>query len=197
MRTLASQMASAKLLRTSVKAKADAEIPLFSANGSRVTFPGWLACDTRARGEDVELPKLAEGEPLSQVSLGSLEKQTEPPNRYTEAGLVKELEKRGIGRPSTYASIMKTIQDRGYVEKTGRTLTPTATGMVVSGWLEEHFAQYISDSFTAEMEDELDEIARGERGIRADPHRLLRPVREGSGKQGRPAQGHRARESSG
>ncbi|HRH55440.1 MAG TPA: type I DNA topoisomerase [Candidatus Paceibacterota bacterium] len=166
-RAVASQMRSAQLQRTSVKAKANADIPLFSATGSRVTFPGWLACDTRARGEDVELPKLAEGEPLSLISLGSLEKQTEPPNRYTEAGLVKELEKRGIGRPSTYASIMKTIQDRGYVEKTGRTLTPTATGMVVSGFLEEHFAEYISDSFTAEMEDELDEIARGERGYEA------------------------------
>jgi len=166
-RALASQMKPAQMLRTSVKAKADADIPLFSGNGSRVVFPGWLACDIRARGEDVELPKLTEGEPLTLISLGSLEKQTEPPNRYTEAGLVKELEKRGIGRPSTYASIMKTIQDRGYVEKTGRTLTPTATGMVVSGWLEEHFAEYISDSFTAEMEDELDEIARGERGYEA------------------------------
>lgn len=172
-RALASQMAPAKVLRTSVKVRAvdkagaDAGIPLFSSNGSRVMFPGWLACDTRARGEDVELPKLTEDEAVTLVTLGSLEKQTEPPNRYTEAGLVKELEKRGIGRPSTYASIMKTIQDRGYVEKTGRTLTPTATGMVVSGWLEEHFAEYISDSFTAEMEDELDEIARGERGYEA------------------------------
>lgn len=166
-RTLASQMAPAKLLRTGVKLEAAAEIPLFSATGSRVTFPGWLALDTRSRGEDTELPKLEVGKPITLVSLGSLEKQTEPPNRYTEAGLVKELEKRGIGRPSTYASIMKTIQDRGYVEKTGRTLTPTATGMVVSGWLEEHFADYISDSFTAEMEDELDEIARGERGYEA------------------------------
>lgn len=165
-RALASQMAAAKVLRTSVKAEADADIPQFSANGQRVIFPGWLACDTRARGEDVELPKLTEGEKLDLVSLGSLEKQTEPPNRYTEAGLVKELEKRGIGRPSTYASIMKTIQDRGYVEKQGRTLVPTATGLVVSGWLEEHFADYVSDTFTAEMEDELDEIARGERGYR-------------------------------
>jgi DNA topoisomerase-1 len=168
-RALSSQMASAKVQRTKVLAKAehgdgtDVDIPNFASNGSRVIFPGWLACDTRARGEDVELPKLSEGEALDLVSLGSLEKQTEPPNRYTEAGLVKELEKRGIGRPSTYASIMKTIQDRGYVEKTGRTLTPTATGMVVSGFLEEHFAEYISDSFTAEMEDELDEISRGER----------------------------------
>lgn len=166
-RTLASQMAAAKVLRTGVKAEAGADIPLFSANGSRVTFPGWLALDTAARGEDVELPKLTVGESLDLVSLTSTEKQTEPPNRYTEAGLIKELEKRGIGRPSTYASIMKTIQDRGYAEKTGRTLTPTATGMVVSGWLEEHFADYISDSFTAEMEDELDEIARGERGYKA------------------------------
>ncbi|HEX8591317.1 MAG TPA: type I DNA topoisomerase [Candidatus Paceibacterota bacterium] len=162
-RALASQMAAAKVLRTNVKAEANADIPAFSANGSRVTFAGWLALDTRARGEDVELPKLADGEKLNLVSLTSTEKQTEPPNRYTEAGLIKELEKRGIGRPSTYASIMKTIQDRGYVEKTGRTLTPTATGMVVSGFLEEHFPEYISDSFTAEMEDELDEISRGER----------------------------------
>lgn len=166
-RALASQMASAKVLRTSVKVKADRDIPLFSANGSRVIFAGWLKEDTRARGEDTELPKLSDGEKVDLVSLADTEKQTEPPNRYTEAGLIKELEKRGIGRPSTYASIMKTIQDRGYVEKTGRTLTPTATGMVVSGWLEEHFADYISDSFTAEMEDELDEIARGERGYEA------------------------------
>jgi DNA topoisomerase-1 len=163
-RALASQMASAKVMRTTISAKADANIPLFSANGSRVIFPGWLALDTKARGEDVELPKVSKGDPLTLLSLGADEKQTEPPNRYTEAGLIKELEKRGIGRPSTYASIMKTIQDRGYVEKTGRTLKPTATGMVVSGWLEEHFPEYISDSFTAEMEDELDEIARGERG---------------------------------
>jgi DNA topoisomerase-1 len=140
------------------------DIPNFTANGSRVLFPGWLALDTTARGEDVELPKLATGDPLTLLALNSEEKQTEPPNRYTEAGLIKELEKRGIGRPSTYASIMKTIQDRGYVEKLARALKPTATGMVVSGWLEENFPEYVSDTFTAEMEDKLDEIARGERG---------------------------------
>lgn len=177
-RALASQMASAKVLRTNVKIKADADIPLFSTNGSRVMFPGWLACDTRARGEDVELPKLSVGEAVSLVELGSEEKQTEPPNRYTEAGLVKELEKRGIGRPSTYASIMKTIQDRGYVEKNGRTLMPTATGMVVSGWLEEHFAEYVSDTFTAEMEDELDEIARGEREYEATLSEFYTPFQK-------------------
>ncbi len=163
-RALASQMSAARIMRTSVAAKADKDIPLFTANGSRVLFPGWLALDTAARGEDVELPKLAVGDPLTLLSLTHEEKQTEPPNRYTEAGLIKELEKRGIGRPSTYASIMKTIQDRGYVEKLARALKPTATGMVVSGWLEDNFPEYISDSFTAEMEDELDEIARGERG---------------------------------
>jgi DNA topoisomerase-1 len=163
-RTVASQMKAARTLRTTVTSQAEADIPAFTTTGSRILFPGWLACDTKARGEDVELPKLSIDESLTLISLGEEEKQTEPPNRYTEAGLIKELEKRGIGRPSTYASTMKTIQDRGYVEKTGRTLTPTATGMVVSGWLEEHFAEYISDVFTAEMEDELDEIARGERG---------------------------------
>lgn len=89
-RAIASQMASAKVLRTSVSAKAAAEIPLFTANGSRVTFPGWLALDTKARGEDVELPKLANGEALALLSLGADEKQTEPPNRYTEAGLIKD-----------------------------------------------------------------------------------------------------------
>ncbi|HVW71595.1 MAG TPA: type I DNA topoisomerase [Candidatus Paceibacterota bacterium] len=164
-RAIASQMKSAQALRTSVKVAADNDaIPLFSASGSRITFPGWLVCDTRARGEDTELPKLAKDEALKLLDLSDLEKQTEPPKRYTEAGLIKELEKRGIGRPSTYASIMKTIQDREYALKEGRTLMPTATGMVVSGWLEEHFPEYISDTFTAEMEDELDEIARGERG---------------------------------
>ncbi len=170
-RALTSQMASARVMRTSVSVKASADpsvgrasIPLFTASGSRVMFPGWLALDTRARGEDVELPKLSTGDLLTLLSLAADEKQTEPPNRYTEAGLIKELEKRGIGRPSTYASIMKTIQDRGYVEKQGRALQPTATGMVVSGWLEENFPEYISDTFTAEMEDNLDEIARGERG---------------------------------
>ena len=163
-RALASQMSPAKIMRTNVSAKADKNIPLFTANGSRMLFPGWLALDTKARGEDVELPKLSVGDVLTLLSLGAEEKQTEPPNRYTEAGLIKELEKRGIGRPSTYASIMKTIQDRGYVEKLARALKPTATGMVVSGWLEENFPDYVSDTFTAEMEDELDEIARGERG---------------------------------
>ena len=164
-RTIASQMTDAKVLRTKISAnisEPDA-IPPFSANGNVVVFPGWLSADTGSKGEEVELPKLAEGDSLSLVSIESEGKQTEPPPRYTEAGLVKELEKRDIGRPSTYASIIKTLQDRGYVEKINKALLPTDTGEVVSDFLEKNFAEYISDSFTAEMENELDDIANGKK----------------------------------
>ncbi len=181
-RTIASQMVDARLARTTILANsvttsavarplrtADpvaggvAAIPDFSITGSRLIFPGWLAADPAARGEDVELPSVTTGEALTLVHLTDEAKFTEPPPRYSEAGLVKELEKRGIGRPSTYASIIKTIVDRGYVEKAGKALKPTDTGEVVSTFLEEHFAHYISDSFTAEMEDKLDDIANGTR----------------------------------
>lgn len=163
-RAIASQMADARQKRTRITANiAGGGIPDFVANGARLLFDGWLKVDYRARGEDTEVPKVAAGDPLALVDINAEAKQTQPPSRYTEAGLIKELEKRGIGRPSTYASIMKTIQDRGYVEKEGRTLMPTTTGDVVSSFLEEHFAEYISDTFTSEMEDELDEIATGDR----------------------------------
>ena len=163
-RVVSSQMSDAKLLKTKITANIKNEsIPDFTANGQRVLFPGWLICDTGARGEDVELPEVIVGEELRLIELNSMEKATEPPNRYTEAGLVKELEARDIGRPSTYASIMKTIEDRGYVRKEGKTLFPTDTGDVVSSFLENNFAKYISDTFTAEMEDELDEISNGKR----------------------------------
>jgi len=144
-------------------AEKKAEEFAFTANGSRVLFDGWLKADPAARGEDVELPKVVAGEKLHVVDVKSEEKETTPPPRYTEAGLVKELEKRGIGRPSTYASIMKTLNDRGYVVKEGRSLVPTETGDVVSSFLEENFPTYIGDTFTAEMEDELDDIANGTR----------------------------------
>ncbi|MBP6884077.1 MAG: type I DNA topoisomerase [Candidatus Pacebacteria bacterium] len=164
-RAVSSQMTDAKLLKTKISAviKDHKELPAFSANGSRLLFPGWLKVDSDARGDDVELPICKEGEELKLLDLTSEEKFTEPPGRYSEAGLVKELESRGIGRPSTYAAIMRTIEDRGYVKKEGKTLFPTDTGEVVSDFLEKHFANYISDTFTAEMEDELDEISRGER----------------------------------
>lgn len=163
-RTIASQMTDAKLMRTKLTANIkEGDIPDFSANGSRVIFDGWLLCDSRARGEDVELPKLVENEALTLKNVASEEKHTEPLPRYSEAGLIKELEKRGIGRPSTYASIIKTLYDRKYVEKDGRALKPTDTGEVVSSFLEENFMGYINDTFTAEMEDELDDISTGKR----------------------------------
>ena len=183
-RTVASQMADAKLAKTKISANTSSEVnseevfpplggksssekpfimPDFIANGSRVLFNGWLLVDKDAKGEDVQLPQVAIGEKIKLLELNNEEKFTEPPNRYTEAGLIKELEARGIGRPSTYASIMRTIEDRGYVNKEGRTLFPTDTGEVVSDFLEKNFPTYISDTFTAEMEDELDEISRGER----------------------------------
>ncbi len=165
-RAVASQMADAQLKRTKILTNvigSKETIPDFSVNGSRVMFDGWLKADPRARGEDVEVPKLDIGDALTVKEVSVEAKQTQPPSRYSEAGLIKELEKRGIGRPSTYASIMNTIVERGYVAKEGRTLFPTDTGDVVSSFLEEHFADYISDTFTSEMEDELDEIAEGKR----------------------------------
>ncbi|MCX6755714.1 MAG: type I DNA topoisomerase [Candidatus Nomurabacteria bacterium] len=165
-RTVSSQMSDAKLLKTKVTGtvqNADELFPDFSANGSRVLFPGWLKVDADARGEDVELPEVKKGEKLTLINLESFGKETQPPGRYSEAGLVKELESRDIGRPSTYASIMRTIEERGYVTKEGRTLFPTDTGEVVSDFLEQNFAEYISDTFTAGMEDQLDEISLGKR----------------------------------
>ena len=167
-RAVASQMSDAIMMRSKITANIvgndkEGGMPDFEATGSRVLFDGWLKADPDSVGEEITLPKCAKNETLDLISINSLEKQTLPPPRYTEAGLIKELEKRGIGRPSTYASICKTIEDRGYVSKEGRSLRPTDTGEVVSSFLEEYFPTYISDTFTAEMENELDEIASGER----------------------------------
>ena len=170
-RTLASQMKPAQMIKTKISANIQRDprlrgdedkIPNFSINGSRTLYEGWLACDPGARGEDVELPNLKEGEKLDIIEVTVEQKFTQPPHRYSEAGLIKELEKRGIGRPSTYASIISTIINRGYVNREGRTLFPTDTGDVVSSFLEEHFTEYIGDNFTAQMENELDEIAAGD-----------------------------------
>ncbi|MDD2766169.1 MAG: type I DNA topoisomerase [Candidatus Moranbacteria bacterium] len=163
-RTLASQMSDAEILRTKIIANTiDRALPNFSVSGSHLLFDGWLALDTAARGDNVEVPRIATSDPLTLDTIASEEKQTEPPQRYSEAGLVKELEKRGIGRPSTYASIIKTIQDRGYVEKTGKALSVTDTGMVVDDFLFKHFENIVSEVFTADMENKLDDIAAGTR----------------------------------
>ncbi|PIQ66798.1 MAG: DNA topoisomerase I, partial [Candidatus Zambryskibacteria bacterium CG11_big_fil_rev_8_21_14_0_20_40_24] len=163
-RTVASQMIDAKVLRTKVTANIQSKsIPNFALYGSRVLSPGWLLADPHAKKEDVELPKIQKNEDLELISIDSEGKETLPPPRYSEAGLIKELEKRGIGRPSTYASIIRTLIDRGYVVKEQRALLPTDTGDVVSTFLENNFTEYISDSFTALMENELDDIANGKR----------------------------------
>ncbi len=162
-RAVSSQMSPAKVLTTKIIARfgSNDTIPEFAATGSRTLFRGWLAAYPYAAGEDVELPKVAVGDNLTFKSIESEAKQTQPLPRYSEAGLVKELEKRGIGRPSTYASTIKTILDREYVEKENKSLRPTDVGEIVSTFLEKNFGDYISDSFTAHMEDKLDSIANG------------------------------------
>lgn len=163
-RTVASQMADANISNTKIIVEINSgEIPNFSINGSTVIFDGWMKIDKNGNEKTIELPNVSIKEELKLIEINPEEKQTQPPSRYTEAGLIKELEKRGIGRPSTYATIMKTLADRGYVERKNRTLFPTDTGDVVSSFIEKNFENYISDSFTAEMEDELDEIADGKR----------------------------------
>jgi DNA topoisomerase-1 len=163
-RAVASQMSDAKILKTKISANIESkDIPNFTVTGSRTIFDGWLAVEQEARGKEIELPKISRGDVLHLEKIDAEKKETMPPPRYTEAGLVKELEKRGIGRPSTYAAIIKTIQDRGYVEKIQRALFPTDVGEVVNNFLEKNFGNIIADSFTAEMEDELDEIAKGKR----------------------------------
>ena len=159
-RTLASQMSDARIARTKIIACSN-NLPNFAVTGSRVIFDGWLKADPDAVGEDVILPKTEKDDELKLEKMVWVEKFTEPPSRYSEAGLVKELDKKGIGRPSTYASIIKTLETRQYVEKVGKSLKPTDTGEVVISFLEEHFLKYVDYDFTAEMENELDDIAGG------------------------------------
>jgi len=170
-RTVASQMVNAKVATTTVKlgAKAsdgtDAE---FTASGTVVVFPGFYAAlrdlteDESDEDRERELPRLAEGDTLRATSLRPDEHRTNPPARFTEASLVKALETLGIGRPSTYASIMSTILDRGYVWKRGSALVPSFTAFSVVRLLEEHFSALIDYQFTANMEEILDLIANGE-----------------------------------
>lgn len=163
-RTLTGQMSDALIKRTKViAASANKDTPLFITQGTQVLFEGWLKIDPASREEDIEIPAIKEGDDIQWSDITATAKETEPPRRYSEAGLIKELEKRGIGRPSTYATIIKTLLDRGYVIKEQRSLRPTETGEVVNDFLEKYFGSYISDSFTAEMENELDDIANGTR----------------------------------
>ncbi|WP_420126931.1 type I DNA topoisomerase [Longimicrobium sp.] len=167
-RTVASQMAEARL--TYLTATIQADNATFRASGKRIDFPGFFRAyvegqdDPDAALEDREepLPPLAAGDDLALRALEALSHATQPPARYTEATLVKMLEQEGIGRPSTYASIIGTVIDRGYVERVSNQLVPTFTAFAVTGLLEKNFPSLVDTKFTAKMEEELDEIAEGE-----------------------------------
>ena len=171
-RTVASQMADARgtTLSLRIGGQSGSQQVVFSASGRTITFAGFLKAyvetvDELAGGEadDAErrLPHLSEGQRLDANELTPDGHSTNPPARYTEASLVKALEELGIGRPSTYSSIIKTIQDRGYVHKKGSALVPSWVAFAVTGLLEQHFGRLVDYGFTAAMEDELDEIASG------------------------------------
>ncbi len=139
----------------------------FRANGSVIAFPGFLAAYEVAQPEGKEeketsLPDMKEGDVVTLQQIRAEQHFTEPPPRFSEASLVKALEDFGIGRPSTYASIIQTLVRRKYVELESRRFTPTDTGRVVASFLESHFEPYVDYEFTARMEDTLDEISRGE-----------------------------------
>lgn len=167
-RTVATQMAEARLkFRTATIHAGDAE---FRATGRHVEFPGFFRAyiesqdDPESSSDDREdfLPELAVGEKLECRELESVSHETKPPARFTEATLVRELEADGIGRPSTYASIIGTIQDRGYVRKVGNQLVPTFTALAVTQLLKQHFEHLVDYGFTAKMEQILDDISNGE-----------------------------------
>ncbi|MDA0365378.1 MAG: type I DNA topoisomerase [Chloroflexi bacterium] len=171
-RTVASQMRDATGLRTQVRLHADAGEhgrAGFQASGKVITFPGFLRAyvegsdDPDAELEDQErlLPPLREGQELDAAATEAKGHETQSPSRWTEASLIRELEERGIGRPSTYASIIQTILDRGYVWKKATALVPTFTAFAVINLLEQHFPELVDLDFTARMEESLDEIAEG------------------------------------
>jgi DNA topoisomerase-1 len=172
-RFVATQMASAKIEITTVDVLAERDglqvRYRFRASGSVVVFPGFLSLYIETRDEDgtlededrKPLPPLEQGEALDLVALSPLQHFTQPPPRYSEASLVKSLEERGIGRPSTYAPILSTLQDRGYVLRAEKRLEPTELGIIVNGLLVEHFPDVFDIDFTAKMEERLDDIAQG------------------------------------
>ncbi len=195
-RTLASQMADAVGTTVSIRiagTSASGESAVFATSGRTITFPGFLRAyvedtDEAAEKDDAEkrLPHLERGQPLDPRGFEPEGHSTSPPARYTEASLVKALEELGIGRPSTYASILQTIQDRGYVWKKGPALVPSWTAFAVTGLLESHFNRLVDYGFTASVENDLDSIANGDtsrvewlrrfyfgsNGVNADPARI-------------------------
>jgi DNA topoisomerase-1 len=186
-RMLASQMADALFDVTTVDIEArrnGGDAYHLRASNTQLKFAGFRQVYEEQRDEQEEeeqpgsnpLPALSAGDLLSLLSLFPEQHFTEPPPRYTEASLVKTLEEKGIGRPSTYAPILSTIQERGYVEREGRYLKPTDLGFVVSDLLVDHFPDFVDVRFTAEMEQELDDIASGERAWQPVVQELYNPL---------------------
>lgn len=171
-RTIATQMAQAELEFTNVtiEAKANGRLAEFKTSGKKILFPGFFRAyvegsddpDAALENQEKFLPELNEGEEVVEEGIEPISHETQPPSRFTEATLVKELEKRGVGRPSTYATIISTVQDRGYVESEGKTLIPTFTAFAVTELLEKNLQDLVDSDFTSEMEAKLDRIARGE-----------------------------------
>ena len=172
-RTVASQMADAKLTMLSVDLEVDGGAlgrASFRASGKRIDFAGFFRAyvegsddpDAALEGQEVLLPALKTGDSPACKGVEALGHQTQPPARFSEAALVKMLEKEGIGRPSTYASIIGTIVDRGYATLQNNSLTPSFTAFAVTALLEEHFPDLVDTSFTARMENSLDEISHGQ-----------------------------------
>ena len=179
-RTLSCQMESARLERTTVDvASADGQVEL-RATGQVVLFDGFLRVyeegrdDTVVDDDDKRLPQIATGEPADKRSITPEQHFTQPPPRYTEATLVKKMEELGIGRPSTYASIVTTIQDRGYVRKEKNRLIPEDKGRLVTAFLINYFRKYVGYDFTAGLEDELDQVSAGDADYKAVLNRFWR-----------------------
>lgn len=167
-RTLASQMTPARFDTVSVDIRLGGDDTLFRASGQTLIFPGFIAVyqedtDDSTEEEGGKLPPLEVGDILPLDKLFGEQHFTQPPPRFTEASLVKTLEEHGIGRPSTYASIISTLQAREYALLEKKRFTPTDVGRVVNRFLSEHFTRYVDYGFTAQMEDELDEISEGKR----------------------------------
>ncbi len=158
-RFTASQMAGARVLDTT--ATVDCAKTTWRAKGEQVLFPGFQALSPQKTEDAVDLPPLKAGQTLSLDKLEKEQKFTQPPARYSESTLIKELEDKGIGRPSTYASIISTLQDREYVRMEEKSFAPTDLGEIVTDLLKEHFVHLMDVSFTAQMEDNLDKVAEG------------------------------------
>jgi len=167
-RTMACQMIHATLDTVSVNLGCG-DGNLFRSSGSTIKYPGFMSVYMESMDDDKQddskeklLPELTEGEKIDLLEIRNEQHFTEPPPRFTEASLVKTLEEHGIGRPSTYASIISTLVNRNYVELESRRFTPTDIGRIVNTFLTEYFTKYVDYTFTANLEDELDSIARGE-----------------------------------